>query len=666
MRSFEAGGNNARNAARAALLMIGLAPLAMSEAAPLGDPLPTIVTIADVYPSISFPGQDYFIVFNVSADSGTPPGSVEVTGSSGESCGPVDLADGWGGCVLQSADAGSRTLTVAYVSSDPLAFESNSATVVHDVDARATTISLDALMPETSVTGQPVDVFYSIQSLGLAGGDALVSATTGESCTAGIAVGTCAITFAHAGVRDVSVAYLGDIDHDGSTSASLNHVVERAATSIDVATFPAEPVVGESVAFAVDVVPVGFGAGVASGTVSVSSGDVWCDATLVDGSGVCTLTPDQAGEQTFALAYSGDDDFLPAKGSALTFVAHPLVALDDDFAAIEDTALIVDAANGVLANDSGPEGVTLTVTSAGTFAANGIGGTVTLAADGSFGYAPPPDANGDASFDYVVAAGEAALTATATIHVAAVNDAPSFALSGSVAWPPGESGVETENGFADVLAFGPADEDGQHVLAWKIRVLDDPNGVISNPSIALDGALSYGLTGNSGTATLGVVLQDDGGTANGGIDVAPQQTFAIAVGGGADLSIAIDDGRTAVDEGDVVVYSIVVTNFGPDAVTGADVSDVLPATLASAAWTCSPQPGTACAPSGSGDIEDTIDLPAGASVEYHLTAVVAATGGAPIANTVSVTPPADVSDWVPDNNVAIDVDGAGIFVGGFD
>ena len=632
-----------------------------------GNPLPTAITIAQVYPEISYPGQNYFIVFQVVADIGTPTGTVSIAGDLGAACGPVDLAEGWGGCALVSTDAGTESLTISYASDDAATFESSDIVLAHLVDARATTASLDAVMPETSVSGQPVDVFYSVYSLGaLASGTVVASAATGESCSADLAAGQCTITFATAGARDIGVAYFGDIDHDASSSSALNHVVERAATSLAVDVFPTEPVAGESVMFTVTVSPTGFGAGVPSGTISIAGAETSCDAVLVAGVGMCSLTPTSAGQQIFALTYSGDDDFAPSEGEALELVGNPLVAINDTFATLEDTTLIVPPELGVLANDSGADGVTLTVTSAGALTAGGIGGDVMLYADGSLSYTPPADANGDAYFDYTVSDGVASLTATATITVGAVNDPPSFLLSENPAWPPSESGAKSAPGFASVLAFGPPDESGQHVRAWKIRKVVDPDGIVAAPSIALDGTLTYSLTGNNGSATLAVALQDDGGTDHGGIDVSTEQTFVISVGGGADLSISVDDGVSFVDSGSSLTYTIVARNAGPLDVSGARITDALPPGFSGASWTCEASDGASCSPSGNGDIDDVADIPAGSMLTYLLSATLTASSATPIANSATIAPPADVVDWSSENNTATDSDQIGIFGGGFD
>ena len=130
-----------------------------------------------------------------------------------------------------------------------------------------------------------------------------------------------------------------------------------------------------------------------------------------------------------------------------------------------------------------------------------------------------------------------------------------------------------------------------------------------------------------------------------------------AVANTADLSITKTDGEGSVASGSSVTYTITVTNEGPGTVLGARVSDVLPASLEDAAWTCAPgsSGGVAtCAAAGTGDIDDTVNLGPGESIVYTLEATVSGSGE--VANTATVTAPADFIDPDPSNNSATDTD----------
>src|SRR6185437_12110700 len=88
---------------------------------------------------------------------------------------------------------------------------------------------------------------------------------------------------------------------------------------------------------------------------------------------------------------------------------------------------------------------------------------------------------------------------------------------------------------------------------------------------------------------------------------------------------------------------------------GATVADTFPASL-TATWTCVGAGGGTCTASGSGNINDTVNLPAGGSVTYTASAAVNASATGTLTNTASVAAPAGVTDPTPGNNSATDSD----------
>ncbi|GAB4479904.1 MAG: hypothetical protein OHK0031_00630 [Anaerolineales bacterium] len=128
----------------------------------------------------------------------------------------------------------------------------------------------------------------------------------------------------------------------------------------------------------------------------------------------------------------------------------------------------------------------------------------------------------------------------------------------------------------------------------------------------------------------------------------------------ADLSITKDDGVTAYVPGGSLTYTITVSNAGPSDAPGSVVADALPAQIASWAWVCSGATGgaTGCdgAASNSANFSDTVDLPAGSSITYTVTAQLASSATGSLTNTVSVTPPTGVTDGTPGDNTASDTD----------
>ena len=91
------------------------------------------------------------------------------------------------------------------------------------------------------------------------------------------------------------------------------------------------------------------------------------------------------------------------------------ICVDDAYSTNANATLTVNAANGVLANDT-PNGATLTFQ-----ATSANGGTITGAQDGSFTYVPPASFTGSDTFTYTLGGSGGVVTCTVTITVNAVN-----------------------------------------------------------------------------------------------------------------------------------------------------------------------------------------------------------------------------------------------------
>jgi VCBS repeat-containing protein len=96
------------------------------------------------------------------------------------------------------------------------------------------------------------------------------------------------------------------------------------------------------------------------------------------------------------------------------------IALDDSYAVDEDTVLQHDSTTGVLVNDFDSDGDPLTL----QLVSGTSHGSLVLNADGSFTYTPDANWYGVDSFVYEISDGTFTDTATVTITVNSVNDAP--------------------------------------------------------------------------------------------------------------------------------------------------------------------------------------------------------------------------------------------------
>jgi uncharacterized repeat protein (TIGR01451 family) len=178
-------------------------------------------------------------------------------------------------------------------------------------------------------------------------------------------------------------------------------------------------------------------------------------------------------------------------------------------------------------------------------------------------------------------------------------------------------------------------------------------------------ALTYTISGKVSAATTGKLIDTVTVAAAPGTDPNLSNNTATDTDDAppikqADLSITNTDGRSTYRPGIPLVYTIVASNGGPDDVSGATVTDTLPAALTGATWTCTPSPPAVCAaPNGTGSINTTVDLPANSKATFTLTATVAAGTTGALSNTATVSPPTGVSDPNLAFNSATDTDNFG-------
>ncbi len=126
----------------------------------------------------------------------------------------------------------------------------------------------------------------------------------------------------------------------------------------------------------------------------------------------------------------------------------------------------------------------------------------------------------------------------------------------------------------------------------------------------------------------------------------------------ADLGIFKTNNLNEVVPGDQMTYTLVVSNAGPSAAWGAQVTDTLPVTLSNASWTCVAGSGATCGTSsGQGDIAGvSLVMQPNSLVTFTVTGTVVATATGNISNTTVVVPPPNVTDPNLGNNESTDND----------
>jgi len=135
-----------------------------------------------------------------------------------------------------------------------------------------------------------------------------------------------------------------------------------------------------------------------------------------------------------------------------------------------------------------------------------------------------------------------------------------------------------------------------------------------------------------------------------GVADIPPATYPLA-----DLQIEKRDFVQTYTPGLPLTWRITVTNNGPNPVTGARVSDVFPAQVSGVSWTAVFTGGSGN-PSGTGNINELVNLAVGGTAVYTVNVTTFSTATGSLSNTATVTAPAGITDPNLSNNTWTDVD----------
>jgi uncharacterized repeat protein (TIGR01451 family) len=228
-------------------------------------------------------------------------------------------------------------------------------------------------------------------------------------------------------------------------------------------------------------------------------------------------------------------------------------------------------------------------------------------------------------------------------------------------------GADHDNSTATFTIY----KDASNWSTVSINITGPSDGIDSNnPNqdvfIPFSSFITGGGTGAGNFSNVGAIqLQIAGGIPglNGQISflatIAPTiLTANLANTPQTDLSITKTDGKATIVPGTSNTYTIVVTNVGPNDVTGAHVTDAFPGTFTNVTYTATATGGASGFTStGSGNINDaSVTMPVGSTVTYIVTGTVSASATGSLTNTATVATPANVTDPTPANNTATDTD----------
>ena len=167
---------------------------------------------------------------------------------------------------------------------------------------------------------------------------------------------------------------------------------------------------------------------------------------------------------------------------------------------------------------------------------------------------------------------------------------------------------------------------------------------------------SYGIADGTGRSARFFTPAGIAVASSGVLYVADSYNHEVRSGVLADLKITCTDSKTTVAAGSLNTYTITVTNTGLENVNGAVVTDTFPAQLQNVSYTATGKSGATGFSAGSGNINQSLNLPPNSSVTYKATGFINGNSGTVISNAANVSVPAGVSDPNTADNTATDKD----------
>ncbi|PKM05622.1 MAG: hypothetical protein CVV14_15245, partial [Gammaproteobacteria bacterium HGW-Gammaproteobacteria-4] len=453
---------------------------------------------------------------------------------------PGTFATTAGGSIVIAAD-GSYTYTppANYTGSDSVNYTvtDGSATDVGTLNITITPANDPPVAVDDSITVTEDTPFTSVVDL-----DANDTDLDGDSLT--VLPGTFTTTAGGTIViaANGSFTYTPPANYNGSDSVNYT-VTDGSATDIGTLNITITPANDPPVAVD-DAIMVADGDSltVVPGTFATTAGGT----IVIAANGSYTYTPPANFNGSDSVNYTVTDGSATDVGTlniTVTPANDPPIAVDDSITVTEDTPFtsIVD----LDANDTDLEGDSLTVVP-GTFTTT-AGGTIVIAANGSYTYTPPANFNGSDSVNYTVTDGTATDIGTLNITITPANDPP-VAVDDAIT-------VVEDTPFTSVvdLDANDTDLDGDSLTVVPGTFTTAAGGTIV---IAADGSYTYTPPANfNGGDSVNYTVTD--GTAS---DVG---TLNITVDPANDPPDAVNDSQAAAP-GVATVVNLLGNDSDPD------------------------------------------------------------------------------------------------------
>ena len=216
--------------------------------------------------------------------------------------------------------------------------------------------------------------------------------------------------------------------------------------------------------------------------------------------------------------------------------------------------------------------------------------------------------------------------------------------------PSTATGVGATDLLPSGLAFVSAGDGGvydssTHMVTWSLGTL--ASGATDTLLVEVD-ANGTGSSTTTATVSSSTVDTDPTTTATATVDVPSSVDLGVMitdVDGGTYNSATNDTTGGTILEDLTIEYKVTVTNNGSNAANGASLSDVFGDSFISTMWFVSNDSGGASdtGHEGTGNIDDTLNLPAGSSISFIIDAEPDAGTGS-LSDTVTLAPPAGLTN----------------------
>jgi hypothetical protein len=287
----------------------------------------TTLTVADA-PDPTLPNETVYVSVTVhSGWSGTPTGTVTITGADTSSCPP--LTGGTTTCTVSFATEGNKTLTATY--SGDATYEGSTKDEAHLVILPGVTITtITSTSPNPSQVNGSVTVTVAVTSTSTPTGTvAITGANTNCTITLAGGTGSCDVVFTSIGNKTLTATYTPDTPAFQGSSGTATHTVALPATTTTItsdAPDPSSP--GQSVTVSVTVAG---GSSTPQGTVTISGADTNCSIPLSGGAGSCNVTFNTTGNKTITATYGGDSSHSGSSDTeshTVAIIAPPIPTCD--------------------------------------------------------------------------------------------------------------------------------------------------------------------------------------------------------------------------------------------------------------------------------------------------------------------------------------------------